>query len=115
MAGERFDRVAARLFDAFSRVELKRYIDSGALTVDGATRPPKTRLQGGERLALSAERVPREDWQQGEAIRLEILHEDDDVLVLNKPPGLVVHPGAGNPSGTLVNAFLFAGLTYGWR
>ena len=106
LAGQRFDRAAASLFSSFSRVELKGFIDRGELTVDGAVRPPKSRLQGGEQLTLNAARPMREDWQQAEAIALNVLYEDDDLIVLDKPPGLVVHPGAGNPSGTLVNALL---------
>ncbi|MEQ8691691.1 MAG: RluA family pseudouridine synthase, partial [Pseudomonadales bacterium] len=61
---------------------------------------------GGETLALDAERTQREAWQEAQAIELDIVYQDEDVLVINKPVGLVVHPGAGNPSGTLVNGLL---------
>lgn len=105
-AGERFDRVAAQLFTDFSRVELARWINAGELTVDGKTSKPKSKLAGGETLALSAEREQREAWQEPQAIELDVLFEDEHLMVINKPAGLVVHPGAGNPSGTLVNGLL---------
>jgi 23S rRNA pseudouridine1911/1915/1917 synthase len=105
-AGERLDRVAAQLFTDFSRMELARWISAGELTVDGNALKPKSKLHGGETLALSAKREQREAWQEPQAIELNVLYEDEHLLVINKPEGLVVHPGAGNPSGTLVNGLL---------
>jgi len=105
-AGERLDRAAALLFDEYSRAELTRWITAGQLTVNGQVLKPKIRVVGGEVLSLLAIRTVREAWQEAQAIALDILYEDDDLLVLNKPVGLVVHPGAGNPSGTLVNGLL---------
>ncbi len=106
LAGERVDRVAAVLFADFSRAELSRWIVAGALTVDGQTCKPKTRVVGGEMLRLQAQREIREAWQEAQHIDLEVLYEDEHLLVINKPAGLVVHPGAGNPDRTLVNGLL---------
>ena len=106
MAGERVDKVAAQLFTEFSRAELTRWLNDGALTLDGAIVKPKHKVFGGEALLLQAQRQAREDWRSAEAIALDILFEDDDIIVLNKPAGLVVHPGAGNAGGTLVNGLL---------
>ena len=105
-AGERLDRAAALLFDDYSRVELTRWISAGELTIDGQTAKPKVRVLGGEVLALSGQRTLREAWQEAQPIALNLLYEDEHMLVINKPVGLVVHPGAGNPSGTLVNGLL---------
>ena len=106
LAGERVDKVAAQLFTEFSRAELTRWLNDGALTLDGAIVKPKHKVFGGEALLLKAQRQAREDWQSAEAIALDILFEDDDIIVLNKPAGLVVHPGAANAGGTLVNGLL---------
>lgn len=105
-AGQRLDRIAAQLFDDFSRAELARWINTGDLTVNGAALKPKSKLVGGETLTLRAEREVREAWQEAQPIGLDILFEDEHLLIINKPAGLVVHPGAGNPSGTLVNGLL---------
>ena len=104
--GQRVDKVAASLFGDFSRVELTGWLQQGALTVDGATVKPKYKVLGGEWLHLRATQSDGEMWQQAENIPLEIVYEDEDVLLINKPAGLVVHPGAGNSSGTLVNGLL---------
>ena len=105
-AGERIDKAAALLFADFSRAELSRWITSGELTVNGKTVKPREKVRGGEQLALRAQRVVREAWQEAQPMALDILYEDEHLLVINKPAGLVVHPGAGNPSGTLVNGLL---------
>lgn len=106
LAGERVDKAAARLFREFSRAALTGWIHDGALTVDGAVVKPKLRLVGGESLVLDAVIAAREDWETAEPVPFEIVYEDADVLVINKPAGVVVHPGAGNPDGTLVNGLL---------
>lgn len=104
-AGRRFDQVAADLFGEHSRSRLAEWIKQGRLTLDGRTAKPSERVLGGESIALDAviESVLRD---APEAMDLEVLHEDAACLVINKPPGLTVHPGAGQPSGTLVNALL---------
>jgi len=104
--GARADQIAAELFAEFSRSRIADWIKAGALKVDGRVVKPKQPLAGGERLSLDV-MLEAEVALAPEAIALEILHEDADVIVVNKPPGLVVHPGAGNPSGTLQNALLY--------
>jgi 23S rRNA pseudouridine1911/1915/1917 synthase len=106
LVGQRVDKVAAELFEDFSRVLLSQWIASGALTVDGARLKPKTRLKGGELLELDATMEPREDWGTAQRIAFDVIYEDDDLLIVNKPAGLVVHPGAGNRDRTLVNGLL---------
>ena len=105
LAGERTDRIASELFDTYSRVALARAIDEGRLTVDAVQVKPKLRLKGGETLCLDMPAVTVVHAAP-QAIPLDILYEDADVLVLAKPAGLVVHPGAGNPDRTLMNALL---------
>lgn len=104
--GMRVDRAAAELFDEFSRALLSRWIQDGALRVDGAAVKPKVKLVGGETLRLEAELEPREDWVSDDAVPFDVLYEDATLLVVNKPAGVVVHPGAGNPRGTLVNGLI---------
>lgn len=104
--GERIDKIATSAFSEFSREQIKTWLESGELTVNGKLEKPKYRLKAGDVLQLSA--TPAEVQQDlPENIPLEILYEDDSVLVINKPVGMVVHAGAGNPNGTLVNALLF--------
>jgi len=104
-AGRRFDQALAELFPDYSRSRLTAWIKSGAATLDGATAPPRQLLRGGEQVRLEAE-LEAEVESAPEAIALAVVHEDAHLLVLDKPAGLVVHPGAGNPSGTLLNALL---------
>lgn len=106
LSGERLDRAAAALFPEFSRAMLSRWIQAGELTVDGMPGKPKIRLAGGETLQLNATLEPREDWTAAEQVAFDVVYEDEALLVVDKPPGVVVHPGAGNPRGTLVNGLL---------
>jgi len=105
-AGERLDKAAARMFPEFSRTRLTEWIRTGALTVDGAVLQPKSRLDGGELMEIVA--VPRvpDRWDVAQPVDFRVVYEDESVLVVDKPPGLVVHPGAGNPDRTLVNGLL---------
>ncbi|MFT3929820.1 MAG: 23S rRNA pseudouridine(1911/1915/1917) synthase RluD [Spongiibacteraceae bacterium] len=105
LSGKRFDQIAAELFPDYSRARLQQWIKSGELTVDGAARQVKDKLLVGARLALHAELRPVDEWQ-AEDIALDIVYEDDDLLVIDKPAGLVVHPAAGHAQGTLLNALL---------
>lgn len=104
-AGRRFDQALAEMFPAYSRSRLSGWIKTGAVTLDGAPATPRQLLRGGERVELDVE-LETEVHSQPEAIALDIVHEDEHLLVLNKPAGLVVHPGAGNPAGTLLNGLL---------
>ncbi len=106
LGGERCDAIASHLFPDYSRSRLQGWLKDGSLTVDGEACKPKTKLLPGQLLVLEAELEPQGDWQ-AEDIPLNIVYEDDDILVVNKPAGMVVHPGAGNWSGTLLNALLY--------
>lgn len=106
LAGARLDQAAAQLFPEYSRERLKDWIKDGRLTVQGKSGKPKDKVAGGEELVLLAE-LEAETEAVPQDIPLNILYEDDSLLVLDKPAGLVVHPGAGNPDGTLMNALLF--------
>jgi 23S rRNA pseudouridine1911/1915/1917 synthase len=104
-AGRRFDQALAEMFPDYSRSRLSGWIKSGAVTLDGVQAPPRQLLRGGEQVCLQVE-LENEVSSAPEDIALTIVHEDEHLLVLNKPAGLVVHPGAGNPAGTLMNALL---------
>ena len=106
LSGVRLDQAAAKLFPDYSRARLQGWIKSAALTVDGEQAKPKDKVFGGEELQLVPELEEQGDWQ-AEDIALDIVYEDDDILVVNKPAGLVVHPAAGNYSGTLLNGLLY--------
>ena len=106
MRGRRLDQALAELVPDYSRSRLQQWIRAGQVALDG--RVPKTReiVQGGEQVQIDAE-VTVETASKAQAIALNVVYEDDDLLVINKPPGLVVHPAAGNPDGTLLNALLY--------
>ena len=104
--GRRLDQIAADLFTDFSRARLQQWIKEGALRVDGEQRAPKQKLLGGETLSINVQLQPEADWQ-AENIPLDILYEDDSIIVINKPADLVVHPAAGNRTGTLLNGLLY--------
>ena len=105
LAGLRLDQALARLFPAYSRSRLVAWLKDGRIVVDGARRRARDKVLGGERIVLDALLEETGDWQ-AEAIPLNIVYEDADLIVIDKPAGLVVHPAAGNPSGTLLNALL---------
>jgi 23S rRNA pseudouridine1911/1915/1917 synthase len=106
-SGSRIDKVLARLMPDYSRARLTQWLTDGQILVDGALLKPKNKVLGGEKIVVDAELEAQIDWS-AEDIPLDILHADDDLIIVNKPAGLVVHPGHGNPSGTLVNALLSA-------
>ena len=104
-AGRRFDAVLAELFPQYSRSRLAEWIKSGDALLEGARARPRDPVRGGEAVSLAVVE-PVQTHAVAEDIPLAVLHEDASVLVIDKPAGLVVHPGAGNPAGTLVNALL---------
>ena len=105
LAGRRFDQVLVELFPDYSRSRLSGWIKAGAARLDGREARPREPVRGGEQVTLDA-RQDVETVAAPESIALDVLHADAEVIVLDKPAGLVVHPGAGNPRGTLVNALL---------
>ncbi|RUO29087.1 23S rRNA pseudouridine(1911/1915/1917) synthase RluD [Aliidiomarina sanyensis] len=106
LLGARLDQALAEMFPDFSRSRLKTWIQAGNIQVDGAVvTKPREKVIAGQQIALEAE-LEAEVFSEPQAIDLDIVYEDDDLLVLNKPAGLVVHPGAGTPDGTLLNALL---------
>ena len=103
--GQRIDQVAATIWSDFSREKLKQWLKEGYLLVNGNSVKPKYKCEGFELLTLDVE-LEAQTRSLPEDILLDIVYEDDDIIVVNKPVGMVVHPGAGNSSGTLVNALL---------
>jgi len=103
--GLRLDQAAAALFPDYSRARLQQWIKKGELTVNGSRAKPSMRLAGGEFLHIEARLIP-EGEVLPQDIPLELIFEDEHLLVINKPAGLVVHPAAGNWDGTLQNALL---------
>lgn len=103
--GKRLDQALASMFPDYSRSRLKEWILAGLVAVDGRQQAPRARVRSGQRVVLTARHEVRE-VARPEPIELTIVHEDDDVLLVDKPAGLVVHPGAGNTGGTLLNALL---------
>ncbi|WP_338065339.1 23S rRNA pseudouridine(1911/1915/1917) synthase RluD [Thiospirillum jenense] len=106
-AGRRLDQVLAELLPEFSRSRLQTWIADGQVTVNGAIcQQQRTRVRGGEQIVVYPQLLPNAHAHQPQALPLAICFEDDHLLVLNKPAGLVVHPAAGNWDGTLLNALL---------
>jgi len=104
--GKRFDQTLAEMFPEYSRSRIKEWILAGHVTLNGAIlKIPREKMFGGELVKISTE-VEADVRFEPQEIPLNIVYEDDDILVINKPAGLVVHPGAGNPDGTVLNALL---------
>jgi 23S rRNA pseudouridine1911/1915/1917 synthase len=104
-AGLRFDQALARALPQYSRARLQAWIESGAVQVDGRPLRAKDRVLGGEQVRIEA-RLATHTVAAAEAIPLTVTFQDRTLLIINKPPGLVVHPGAGNARHTLQNALL---------
>lgn len=105
LAGERFDKALARMFPEYSRSRLQDWITRGLATVDGRPMRPKDPVRGGQAVLLRPEAtIAVESLPQ--AMELDVVFENDALLIVNKPAGLVVHPGAGNLHGTLMNGLL---------
>ena len=105
--GERLDKVLASSLPDYSRNRLKSWVEAGAVTVDGKVTKARYLLRGGESIKVFPQEMPEQFAFSPEDIPLEVVYEDESIIVVNKPPGLVVHPAAGNWTGTLLNALLF--------
>ncbi len=103
--GRRLDQALAELFPAYSRSRLKQWILDGRVSLDGESAIPRTPVRSGQRVQLKPE-VETQRQFHPQPIDLSVLHEDEHVLVVDKPAGMVVHPGAGNADGTLQNGLL---------
>ena len=106
LAGLRLDQALAKLLPAESRTRLVKLIEAGHVRVDGASATARFKLKSGESVEVELVPRPAETAFRPEAMEICVVHEDDDVLVIDKPAGLVVHPGSGNWEGTLLNALL---------
>ncbi len=104
--GQRLDKVIAALVPQFSRSRLQLWFDGGHVLVDGKPKRGKDTAYGDETVVIQPQSAPEDNAYVPEAIPLNIVHEDEHIIVINKPAGLVVHPGAGNWSGTLLNGLL---------
>jgi 23S rRNA pseudouridine1911/1915/1917 synthase len=104
--GMRLDQALARMFPEFSRGQLTKWIKAGDVSVNQNQLRPRDSVSGGEQVTINTTLVIQDESWKAESISLDIVYEDEDVIILNKPAGMVVHPGAGNHQGTLVNALL---------
>ena len=107
MAGERLDKILASALPDYSRNRLKAWVEAGAVMVDGKVTKARYLLRGGESVKVFPQEMPEQFAFSPEDIPLDVVFEDESIIVINKPPGLVVHPAAGNWSGTLLNGLLF--------
>ncbi len=105
LAGARVDQALAQLFPQYSRSRIQQWIRSGHAILDGRRRKQKDLVDGGERVEIEVHVEPDDRWA-AQPIDINVVYEDENLIVVNKPAGLVVHPGAGNPAGTLVNALI---------
>lgn len=105
-AGQRLDVALQRLLPEYSRARIQAWLKAGQILIDGRALAPKALVCGDERVRVNVTPQPGEQAFTAEAIALDIVYEDSALLVINKPAGLVVHPGSGNWSGTLLNALL---------
>jgi 23S rRNA pseudouridine1911/1915/1917 synthase len=107
MAGERLDKALAVSLPDYSRNRLKTWVEAGAVMVDGQVTKARHLLRGGESIKVFPQEMPEQHAFSPQDIPLNVVYEDDSVIVIDKPAGLVVHPAAGNWSGTLLNGLLF--------
>lgn len=105
LSGMRLDQALSQLFEQYSRARLKQWIKAGLVTVENQQRKPKDKVYAGENIIVRVEAEVEVVWQ-AENIPLDILFEDDEIIVINKPVGMVVHPAPGHLNGTLCNALL---------
>lgn len=104
-AGKRLDVAINELFDEFSRSQIQKWIKDGSIKVNGSISKTKYTVLGDEEIDINIEMLPTNEWL-AENIKLNIIFEDDDIIVIDKPAGMVAHPGAGNMTGTISNALL---------
>ncbi len=107
MAGERLDKALAVSLPDYSRNRLKTWVEAGGVMVDGKVTKARYLLRGGESIKVFPQEMPEQHAFSPQEIPLDVVYEDESIIVLNKPAGLVVHPAAGNWSGTLLNGLLF--------
>jgi 23S rRNA pseudouridine1911/1915/1917 synthase len=105
LAGQRLDQALATLFADITRSHLQQWIKGGHVRLNDRLPLKRDKVKEGDTVEICVPAAAETGWK-AQAIPLEIVYEDDDILVVNKPPGLVVHPGAGNAEGTLLNALL---------
>ncbi len=105
LGGLRLDQAIAQLLPNYSRTQIQEWIKSAALTLDGSTAKARVTVIGGEKIEINAQTKQQPAWK-AQNIALNIIHEDSALLIINKPAGMVVHPAAGNPDQTLLNAIL---------
>jgi len=105
LAGQRLDQALAELVPDYSRSRLQQWIKDARVTVNGEKCRPRDKLRGNEQVLIEVEHEPQTSWQ-AEDLPVDIVYEDEAIIIINKPANLVVHPGTGNHSGTLVNGLL---------
>lgn len=105
LAGQRLDQALAELIPDYSRARLQQWIKAGRVTINGENCRPRDKLRGNEKVLVQVEHEPQTAWL-AEDVPIDIVYEDEAIIIINKPAGLVVHPGTGNHSGTLVNGLL---------
>ena len=104
-AGIRIDKILAKRYNDLSRVTIQKMIEEKNILVNGKIEKPSYKVQIGDKVLIKLQE-PKEIKLKAQNIPIEIIYEDNDIIVVNKPKGLVVHPGNGNPDGTLVNAIM---------
>jgi len=104
--GQRIDKALTQLCEDYSRSTIQSWIKNGLVVLDDEVPKQKDKVYGGELLEVSVPTIRKGEWQ-AEDLPIDVVYQDDDMMVINKPAGWVVHPGAGNPDGTLLNALLF--------
>ena len=104
--GQRIDKALAEIWLEFSRAQITKWMRIGAIQINGNVVKPDAKVCGGERVRLNVTMPASEDWLIAEALDFSVVYEDQDLLIVDKPRGLVVHPGAGNLTGTLVNGLI---------
>jgi len=105
-SGMRLDKVAVQLLPDFSRTQITAWIRSGSLLLDQSQSTPSSKVMGGQIISVAARLQEEESWHEPQAVPFGIVYEDEHILVVDKPVGLVVHPGAGNRDHTLVNGLM---------